>query len=77
MSRLLPVTGKQMCRILESLGFVKIHQSGSHVRYIHPDGRRTVVPVHENEKPGIGLTKEIMKQVKLSREDYEEMRQNV
>ncbi|WFN37132.1 type II toxin-antitoxin system HicA family toxin [Methanomicrobium antiquum] len=77
MSRLLPVTGKQMCRILESLGFVKIHQSGSHVRYIHPDGRRTVVPVHENEKLGIGLTKEIMKQVKLSREDYEEMRQNV
>ena len=77
MSRLLPVTGKQMCRILESLGFVKIHQSGSHVRYIHPDGRRTVVPVHENEEPGIGLTKEIMKLVKLSREDYEEKRQNV
>jgi predicted RNA binding protein YcfA (HicA-like mRNA interferase family) len=77
MSRLLPVTGKQMCRIPERLGFVKVHQSGSHIRYIHPDGRRTVVPVHDNEKFGIGLTKEILKQVKLSRGDYEEMRQNV
>jgi len=24
-------------------------QVGSHARYIHPDGRRTVVPLHENE----------------------------
>ncbi|SDF24024.1 Predicted RNA binding protein YcfA, dsRBD-like fold, HicA-like mRNA interferase family [Methanolobus vulcani] len=53
MSRLLPVTGRKMCKILESEGFVKVHQVGSHVRYVHPDGRRTVIPVHGNEELGI------------------------
>jgi len=28
MSRLLPVTGRQMCKILELSGFVKVHQVG-------------------------------------------------
>lgn len=45
MSRLLPVNGRDVCKILEKLGFKKIHQVGSHVRYAHPDGRKTVVPV--------------------------------
>jgi predicted RNA binding protein YcfA (HicA-like mRNA interferase family) len=77
MSRLLPVTGRKMCKILESEGFVKIHQVGSHVRYAHPDGRKTVIPVHGNEELGIGLLKEILKQVKMSRETYEELRHKV
>lgn len=77
MSRLLPVTGRKMCKILESEDFVKVHQVGSHVRYVHPDGRRTVIPVHGNEELGIGLLKEILKQVKMSRETYEELRHKV
>ncbi len=77
MSRFLPVTGRQMCKILELAGFVKVHQVGSHARYMHPDGRRTVVPVHGNEELGIGLIKEILKQVKIPREQYEQMRQRV
>jgi predicted RNA binding protein YcfA (HicA-like mRNA interferase family) len=66
-----------MCKILELAGFVKVHQVGSHARYMHPDGRRTVVPVHGNEELGIGLIKEILKQVKIPREQYEQMRQRV
>ncbi|HII02438.1 TPA: type II toxin-antitoxin system HicA family toxin [Methanosarcinaceae archaeon] len=77
MSRLLPVNGRDMCKILESLGFQKVHQVGSHVRYVHPDGRKTVVPVHGNEDLGIGLIKEILKQVRISREMYEELRRKV
>lgn len=77
MSRFLPVTGRQMCKILELAGFVKVHQVGSHARYVHPDGRRTVVPLHGNEELGIGLIKEILKQVKIPREQYEQMRQRV
>ncbi len=77
MSRFLPVTGRQMCKILELSGFLKVHQVGSHARYVHPDGRRTVVPVHGNEELGIGLIKEILKQVKIPRELYEQMRQQV
>jgi predicted RNA binding protein YcfA (HicA-like mRNA interferase family) len=77
MSRLLPVNGRDVCKILEKLGFKKIHQVGSHVRYAHPDGRKTVVPVHGNEDLGIGLIKEILKQNRISREMYEELRKKV
>jgi predicted RNA binding protein YcfA (HicA-like mRNA interferase family) len=77
MSRLLPVSGREMCKILEMIGFQKIHQVGSHVRYAHPDGRKTVVPVHGNEELGTGLIKEILKQIRISRETYEELRKKV
>ena len=77
MTRLLPVTGRKMCRILEKLGFEKVHQVGSHARYVHTDGRKTVVPLHGNEELSIGLIKEILKQVKITREKYEKMRQMV
>jgi len=77
MTRLLPVTGRKMCRILEKLGFEKVHQVGSHARYVHTDGRKTVVPLHGNEELSIGLIKEILKQVKITREIYEKMRQKV
>mgnify|MGYP001613342135 FL=1 len=44
-----------MCKLLEKLGFKKIYGKGSHVRFKHSDGRRTVVPVHGNEDLGKGL----------------------
>jgi predicted RNA binding protein YcfA (HicA-like mRNA interferase family) len=75
--KLVPITGKSMCKILEKLGFEKIHQVGSHVRYIHSNGRKTVVPIHGNEKLGKGLLNEILKQIKLSREEYEKLRKKV
>ena len=71
MSGLNQISGKEFCKILEKLGFEKIYGKGSHVRFKHPDGRRTVVPVHGNEKLGKGLIIEILKQIKLSKEDYE------
>lgn len=71
MSRLLPVSGKEMCKILEMIGFQKVHQVGRHARYAHPDGRKTVVPVHGNEELGTGLIKEILKQSRISRETYD------
>jgi predicted RNA binding protein YcfA (HicA-like mRNA interferase family) len=77
MTRLLPISGRKMSRILERLGFQKVHQVGSHARYIHPDGRKTVVSLHGNEELSIGLLKEILKQVKISREEYEKLRRDV
>ena len=77
MARLVPISGRKLCKIVEKLGFQKVHQKGSHVRYIHPDGRRTVVPVHGNEEIGRGLLREILKQTKISREEFDELRAKV
>ncbi len=74
MTRLVPISGKKLCKILEKLGFERIYGKGSHVRFKHPDGRRTVVPVHGNEEIGIGLLNEILKQIKLSREEFQKLR---
>ena len=77
MSKLVAISGLKFCKILEKLGFEKIGHKGSHARYRHPDGRLTVVPVHGNEDLGKGLTIEILKQIKLSREEYERLRKKV
>ena len=74
MTRLAPISGRKLCKILEKLGFEKIYGKGSHIRFRHLDGRRTVVPVHANEEIGIGLLNEILKQIKLSREEFGELR---
>jgi len=59
------------------IGFQMIHQKGSHVRYKHLDGRMTVVPIHANEDLGKGLLLEILKQIKLDRQEYDELRKRV
>ncbi|HZX34580.1 MAG TPA: type II toxin-antitoxin system HicA family toxin [archaeon] len=74
MPRLTPISGREMCKLLEKIGFSRVHQVGSHVRYIHPDGRRTVVPIHGNEDIGIGILKEILKQAEISRKNFEKLR---
>ena len=73
MAKLPLISGKELCKILEKIGFEKIHGKGSHVRFKHSDGRRTVVPVHGNEKLGKGLLLEILKQIKISKEEFLEI----
>ena len=77
MSKLNTVSGKKLCKIIEKLGFEKIYGKGSHIRFVHPDGRRTVVPIHSNENIGIGLLVEILKQIKVSKDEYEKRRTEV
>jgi len=74
MTKLVLISGKEMCKILERLGFQKIGQKGSHVRYAHSDGRRTVVPIHGNEDLSRGLIREILKQAKITVEEYDKLR---
>ena len=74
MTKLIPVSGRKFCKILEKLGFEKVHRVGSHARYFHPDGRNTVVPVHGDEELGKGLVVEILKQIKISRDEYGKLR---
>ena len=67
------ISGKELCKILEKLGFRKIYGKGSHVRFKHSDGRRSVIPVHGNEDLGPGLLNAILKQIKLTREEFERL----
>ena len=73
MPKLPKISGKELCKILEKLEFEKIYGKGSHIRFKHSDGRRTVVPIHGNEDLGPGLLTAILKQIKLTREELEEL----
>lgn len=77
MTKLVPISGRKLCKVLKKLGFEEIYGKGSHIRFRHPDGRRTVVPVHANEEIGLSLLREILRQIKLSKEEYEELRRKV
>ncbi len=70
MSRLPTLSPRKMCRVLETLGFELVRQKGSHMFYRHPDGRATVVPYHAGEDLGRGLMRSILRDIKLSRDDF-------
>lgn len=61
MVKLPKLTGKELAKIAEKLGFVHIHTKGSHMVYKHSDGRMTVIPHHSGEEIGPGLLNKIIK----------------
>ncbi len=65
-----PLPARKVLKILTSLGFKIIRQRGSHVVLKHSDGRITVVPVHSKEEIGPGLLLKIIKDAKLSKEEF-------
>ena len=69
-----PITAKKLIRILEKLGFIKVHQKGGHAFFEHLDGRTTVVPIHHGEDIGKGLLNEIVKDIEMSIEEFTALR---
>lgn len=69
MSEKLPVlSGKEITKALAKIGFVPIRQKGSHVFLRHADGRRTVVPLHEEVNKSTLM--DIIEQSKLTKEEF-------
>ncbi len=71
MAKLPKLSGKELAKIVEKLGFAFSHQTGSHAVYKHADGRKTVIPMHGNEEIGPGLLAKIIKrELNLTREEF-------
>ena len=68
--KLKPLPSRQVIHRLNQLGFLRIRQHGSHVFFRHPDGRMTIVPVHKGEDIGRGLLEEIIRDTKLTKEEF-------
>ena len=70
-SKQVVISGKELVRILEQLGFAVVRINGSHHRLKHPDGRVTTVPVHKNEDLPKGLLRKIIKEdLQINFEDF-------
>lgn len=71
MSPLPIITFTHLCKIVERMGFHKTRQKGSHIRYVHNDGRKTTVPNHGNQDVPKGLLIKIIKQdLNISVDDF-------
>ena len=72
--RLPVITAKQLISVLERLGFQpRAYRSTSHRRYIHPDGRRTTVPMHPGQDIGRGLLRKILRDIELTPEEFSKL----
>ncbi len=73
MSNLKTYSGKKLISVLKKLGFTVIRIKGSHHYLQHQDGRATVVPVHSNEDIGIGLLLKILRDIEITKEEFEKL----
>jgi len=77
MSRLPIVDYKTVNKLLIKLGFVAVRQKGSHVFYRHPDGRTTTVPHHKGRDLARPLLREILREIELTIDEFNQELQNL
>lgn len=73
MSKLPLLDAKTFEKLLLSLGFEIKRQKGSHVFYRHADGRYTTLPHHKGRDIGRSLIREILRQIKITPEEFIEL----
>ena len=74
MSRAPRLTGGELLSALQRAGFGVLRIRGSHHFIAHPDGRRTVVPIHGHEIIGPGLLAQILWDCQLTVAALEDLR---
>ena len=55
------ISFRTLIRMVKKFGFEPIRQKGSHIRFAHPDGRKTTIPDHGNQDVPYGLLLKIIK----------------
>ncbi len=74
MSRLPRVTGREVARALERVGFIEDRVRGSHHFFRHPDDPTpwVTVPVHRGHILPLGVLRNILRTARLSTEELRE-----
>jgi predicted RNA binding protein YcfA (HicA-like mRNA interferase family) len=70
MSRLPILTGLEVIKILERIGFKTVRQKGSHVFLKHQDNRITIIPVHKGKDVDRALLRKILRDTKISPNEF-------
>ena len=64
------VNFRTMEKILLQMGFVAVRQKGSHIFYRHPDGRTTTLPRHPGRDLARPLIREILREIKITPDEF-------
>ncbi len=71
MHRIQPLKPHKLIKALQKAGFKVIRQRGSHIILMHEEKRiRIVIPVHPSKDVKVGLVRAIIREAKLSREEF-------
>lgn len=71
MPKLKPLKAEEVIRKLRKLGFSGPFPGGKHVRMLHSEkGIIIPVPVHKGKDVSVGLIREIINEVSISREEW-------
>ena len=70
MSSLPVLKPREVCRILENVGFVLLRQRGSHMQYRHADGRGTTVPNHGGRDVSPILLRQIARDIGMTADEF-------
>jgi len=70
LSKLKLINAKTTEKLLLRLGFEKVRQKESHAFYRHPDGRTTTIPHHKARVLARPLIREILREIEITVEDY-------
>lgn len=68
-----PVSGKELIKIAKKLGFEVLRVKGSH-HFLKKDNITTIIPIHNNRDLGDGLVLKILKDLELSKEEFQNLR---
>jgi predicted RNA binding protein YcfA (HicA-like mRNA interferase family) len=70
MTRLAPISARELQAILARLGSRLVRQKGSHAFWQHEDGRATIDPVRKGEDIGRGLVRQILRDVGIELDEF-------
>ncbi|MEM2123267.1 MAG: type II toxin-antitoxin system HicA family toxin [Candidatus Bathyarchaeia archaeon] len=70
MSKISPLNPHKLIKVLQKAGFRILRQKGSHIIMIDDKETRVVIPVHPGKDVKPGLTRAIIKEAGLSREEF-------
>jgi predicted RNA binding protein YcfA (HicA-like mRNA interferase family) len=74
MTRLPNITFKYLIKSVEKLGFERIRQKGSHIRFKHPDSRKTTIPDHGSRDVPKGLLAKIIRyDLEMQTDEFDEI----
>jgi predicted RNA binding protein YcfA (HicA-like mRNA interferase family) len=71
MPKLKPLKAKEVIRKLKKLGYSGPYPGGKHMRMVHPQkGIIIPIPMHKGKDVSVGLIREIINEVGISRDEW-------
>jgi len=70
MTKLPPLKAREVVKGLQTMGFKKVRQKGSHAIFHHQDCRRAPIPIHPAKTISPYLLSDIFKQLEIDVDEF-------